>query len=293
MRARTRVVAGLAAAMVVCATNAHAQITADVIYGHKDGMALVYDVFAPAAPNGAGVVRMVSGGWFSVWVDPVERMSSFEPLLAEGFTVFAVHHGSAPRFKVPDAVSDVRAALRHIRAHAPDHGVDADRLGVWGGSAGGHLSLMLGLDSEGVPIAASPATGRPGIGPRYRASTGNADVAAVVAYYPPVDLRQRVGPNERFPALDFGADRAAAISPILYVTADDPPTLLIHGDADELVPLADSEILTAAFEKSGVSHELLVIEGGDHGFRNPDHRAEATAAMVAWFKRHLTPHASD
>ena len=158
MRARTRVVAGLAAAVVVCATNAHAQITADVIYGHKDGMALVYDVFAPAAPNGAGVVRMVSGGWFSVWVDPAERMSSFEPLLAEGFTAFAVHHGSAPRFKDRDAVSDVRAALRHIWAHAPDHGVDPERLGVRGDSADGHLSLTLGLDSDGVPISASPAT---------------------------------------------------------------------------------------------------------------------------------------
>lgn len=291
MRARTYVGAGLATAFVVCSANAYAEIRADVIYGHKDGMALVYDVFEPAVSNGAGVVRMVSGGWFSVWVDPAERMSSFEPLLAEGFTVFAVHHGSAPRFKVPDAVSDVRAALRHIRAHATDYGVDADRLGVWGGSAGGHLSLMLGLDSEGVPAFA--AKDRPRLGPHYRASNVDADVAAVVAYYPPVDLRERVGPNERFPALDFGADQAAAISPLLFVTADDPPTLLIHGDADELVPLADSEVLTAAFKKTGVNHELLVIQGGDHGFRNPDHRAEATAAMVAWFKRHLTPRDSD
>ncbi len=291
MRARTYVGAGLATALVVCSANAYAEIRADVIYGHKDGMALVYDVFEPAVSNGAGVVRMVSGGWFSVWVDPAERMSSFEPLLAEGFTVFAVHHGSAPRFKVPDAVSDVRAALRHIRAHATDYGVDADRLGVWGGSAGGHLSLMLGLDSEGVP--ASAAKDRPRLGPHYRASNVDADVAAVVAYYPPVDLRERVGPNERFPALDFGADQAAAISPLLFVTADDPPTLLIHGDEDELVPLADSEVLTAAFKKIGVNHELLVIQGGDHGFRNPDHRAEATVAMVAWFKRHLMPRDSD
>ena len=291
MNARTHVVAATAAVVLVCTMSAQAEIKSDVIYGHKDGMALVYDVFTPTVPNGAGVVRMVSGGWFSVWVDPVERMSSFEPLLAEGFTVFAVHHGSAPRFKVPDAVSDVRAALRHIRGHATDYGVDPDRLGVWGGSAGGHLSLMLGLDSEGLP--ASPPTDRPRLGPHYRASAGDADVAAVVAYYPPVDLRERAGPNERYPALDFGTDQAAAISPVLFVTEDDPPTLLIHGDADEVVPLADSEILTAAFQKVGVSHELLVIKGGDHGFGNPDHRAEATAAMVAWFKRHLTPRASN
>ena len=284
MKTRTHAVA-LVAVLTVFSSTAQAEIVADVVYGHKDGMALVYDVFKPAAPSGAGVVRMISGGWFSYWVDPAERMAAFEPLLAEGFTVFAVHHGSAPRFKVPDAVSDVRAALRHIRVHAADYGVDADRLGVWGGSAGGHLSLMLGLNSEGLP--ASPPDDRPFQGPNYRATADDADVAAVVAYFPPVDLREFVGPSERYPALDFAEDQAAAISPILFVTADDPPTLLIHGDADEVVPLTHSEILTAALQETGVTHELLVIEGGDHGFRNPDHRAEATSAMVAWFKKHL------
>ena len=117
---------------------AEPKITADVIYGHKDGMALTYDVFEATNPNGAGVIYMVSGGWFSIWRPPENRVVSFEPLLAEGFTVFAVHHGSAPRFKVPDAVSDVRAAVRHIRETAESHGVDPNRLGVWGGRAGGH-----------------------------------------------------------------------------------------------------------------------------------------------------------
>jgi dipeptidyl aminopeptidase/acylaminoacyl peptidase len=87
--------------------------------------------------------------------------------------------------------------------------------------------------------------------------------------------------------LDFSADAASAISPILFVTEDDPPTMLIHGDADTLVPLADSEILSAEFTKIGVTYDLLVIEGGDHGFRNPEHRTQATNAMVAWFKEHL------
>lgn len=292
MKTRTHIVAALTAALTVFSGSAQAEIVADVIYGHKDGMALVYDVFKPASANGAGVVRMISGGWFSRWVEPAQRMSGFEPLLAEGFTVFAVHHGSAPRFKVPDAVSDVRAALRHIRVHAADYGVAPDRLGAWGGSAGGHLSLMLGLNSEGLP--AGPRDGRPRQeGPHYRAGAAGAYVAAVVAYFPPVDLREVVGPSERFPALDFTVDQAPAISPILFVTADDPPTLLIHGDADELVPLINSEILTAAFQETGVTHELRVIEGGDHGFRNPDHRAEATTAMVAWFKQHLGARATN
>jgi acetyl esterase/lipase len=261
-------------------------ISADVIYGHKDGMALTYDVFVPENANGAGIVYMVSGGWFSIWVDPERRQATFEPLLTEGFTVFAVHHGSAPRFKVPEAVSDVRAAVRHIKKHALEHGVDANRLGVWGGSAGGHLSLMLGLDPEDKPQVAS---GQGRMGANYAVSADDdARVAAIVAFYPPVDIRNRVGPSERFPALDFPKDQADAISPILFVSKDDPPTKLIHGDADELVPLADSLILSEALEKAGVTHELLVVKGGDHGFRDPGLRAEATKAMVAWFQKYLT-----
>ena len=119
-------------------------------------------------PNGAGVIYMVSGGWFSIWRPPENRVALFQPLLAEGFTVFAVHHGSAPRFKVPDAVSDVRAAVRHIRENAESHGVDANRLGVWGGSAGGHLSLMLGLNPEAAPgVAMGDASRARFMSPRY------------------------------------------------------------------------------------------------------------------------------
>ncbi|MCG8413768.1 MAG: hypothetical protein MI746_06060, partial [Pseudomonadales bacterium] len=78
-------------------------ITADVIYGHKDGMALVYDVISPEEANGAAVVFMVSGGWFSRWAPPENRARQFRDLLDAGFTVIPVHHGSAPRYHVPDA----------------------------------------------------------------------------------------------------------------------------------------------------------------------------------------------
>jgi acetyl esterase/lipase len=260
-----------------------------VVYGHKDGVALVYDVIHPDEPSGAGVVYMVSGGWFSVWQPPERRLAQFQGLLDAGFTVFAVHHASAPRYKVPEAVSDVRAAVRHIQANAESYGVDAGRLGVWGGSAGGHLSLMLGLNPEAPPLSA-PAEGRGSmLGPHYLYAEDPAPLAAVVAYYPPVDLRPLAGPNERFPALDFPAEQAAGISPILFVSDDDPPVLLIHGDADELVPIRNSEALTAEFEKVGVAHDFIVIEGGDHGFRNPADRSAAYQAMVAWFKAHLLP----
>jgi acetyl esterase/lipase len=274
--------------LLLFAAAAYSEITPDVVYGHKDGMALTYDVFVPDEPNGAAVLFMVSGGWFSVWQAPEQRLPGFQSLLDAGFTVFAVLHGSAPRFKVPEAVSDVRAAVRHIRANSDDYGIDADRIGVFGGSAGGHLSLMLGLAPEAEFDQPEPQ-GRRMLVPFYAVDPDvDGSVAAVVAYYPPADIRPLVGPNERFPALDFAPESAAAISPILFVTSDDPPTLLIHGDADELVPIRNSELLNAAFEDAGVEHEFVVMQGGAHGFRG-EQRTRANALMVEWFKEHLDP----
>ena len=90
-------------------------------------------------------------------------------------------------------------------------------------------------------------------------------------------------------AFDFPQDQAASISPILFVTPDDPPTLLIHGDADTLVPISASEIMYAALQAESVESEFITIAGGDHGFRNQEHRAQAQAAMAAWFAGHLAP----
>ena len=251
-------------------------ITADVVYGHKDGMALFYDVFAPSKPNGAAVLFMVSGGWFSRWQEPQQRMVSFQRLLDRGITVVAVHHGSAPLFKVPDAVADVRRAVRHVRNNAVSYHVDPNRLGVWGGSAGGHLALMLGLASDnGNPEAKDPLE---------RVSDA---VKAVVAYYPPVDLRRMTGPSKRFPALDFDNKLAADISPLLFVDKSDPPTLIVHGSADTLVPIASGRSIYEALRQAGVVTEFIEIEGGDHGFTNPEHRARASEAMAQWFAAKL------
>ena len=251
------------------------EITPDVVYGHKDGMALTFDVFRPGEPNGAAILYMVSGGWVSRWSPPEATARRFSALLDEGFTVLAVRHGSSPRYKVPEAEADVRRALRYVHRNAAALDIDADRIGVYGGSAGGHLSLMLGLVSDEGQQSADPVLQAP------------SRVSAVVAYYPPVDLRAMVGPNERFPALDFPRERAESISPVLYATSDDPPTLLIHGDADELVNISHSVRMQEALRGAGVASEFITIPGGDHGFRNPEHRARAEAAMVEWFVRHL------
>jgi acetyl esterase/lipase len=248
----------------------------DVIYGHHDGMANVYDVIKPANANGSAVLCMVSGGWVSRWAAPETRIAQFRPLLDAGITVIPIHHGSAPRFKVPEAHADVKRALRHISLSAATYGIDAKRLGVFGGSAGGHLSLMLGLNGDdGDPAAEDPVL------------RGPARIKAVVAYYPPVDLRTMTGPNDRFPALDFPKDQAATISPILFVDAKDPPTLIVHGDADTLVPLSSGKSIHGALKAAGVKTQLNIIVGGDHGFSEPAHRAEAGAFMASWFKANL------
>ena len=128
-------------------------------------------------------------------------------LVDHGYTLFIVRHGSSPQFKVPDAVADVRRAVRYIRLNAAKFDVDPNRLGVCGGSAGGHLSLMLGTASDEGDKKAKDEVDRT-----------SDRVAAVVAYFPPVDLREWVGTKiDKFPALDFDKKLADSISPILFV----------------------------------------------------------------------------
>ena len=268
----------LFATMMALPDDAYAQsseIVPDIVYGHKDGMALTFDVFKPESPNGAGILYMVSGGWRSTWRDPAQAQRGYAPFLDAGFTVFSVRHGSSPRYNVVEAVDDVTLANRYIHTHAAEWGVDADRLGVTGGSAGGHLSLVLGNNGTDGDAGADD--------PLLRISNR---MAAVVAYYPPVDIRGMRGPSQRFPALDFPEEDGVRISPILQVTPDDPPTLLIHGTADRTVPVSHSERVYAAFEAAKVETELIIMEGAGHGFRG-EQAEQATAARVKWFVDHL------
>lgn len=259
------------------------EILPDEVYGHKAGLALTCDVVRPEKPNGAAVLFMMSGGWFSGWIPPEviignsapEGFKHFRELVDKGYTLVIVRHGSAPQFKVPEAVADVRRAVRFVRYNAEKYGIDPDRIGVCGGSAGGHLSLMLGTASdEGRKDGADDID---------RISNR---VAAVVAYFPPVDLREWVGPNKRFPALEFDPKLADSVSPVLHVTPDDAPTLLIHGDKDDLVKLDNSERIMKEFDEKKVPAELIVIEGAGHGFPG-DQGKRASKALIEWFDKHL------
>jgi acetyl esterase/lipase len=258
------------------------EVVPDVVYGHKDGMALTFDVLRPTVgANGAAVLYMVSGGWFSRYSPPQEVAARFEPLLDAGFTLFVVRHGSSPKYVIPEIVADVRRAVRYIRYHADQWDVDPDRLGVFGGSAGGHLALMLGT---------APDEGDPSAEEAFMRESNR--VASVVAYYPPVDLRRLArgvdaSPDVRFPALNFDRALAEDFSPLLHVSPDDPPTLLIHGDADGLVNVSNSQVIHQAFQEQNVRTEMIILPGAGHGFEGED-ATRAASAMLDWFIQTLT-----
>src|SRR5712671_6901477 len=122
----------------------------DVVYGRKFGTALTMDVFTPKEnANGAGAIFVVSGGWFSAHEAITPAVPTFiNEFVKRGYAVFTVVHGSQPKFTIPEVLQDMNRAVRFIRFHAKEYNVDPDRLGIYGASAGGHLSLMQGLAGD-------------------------------------------------------------------------------------------------------------------------------------------------
>ncbi len=278
----------------------------DVVYGRKYGTALTLDVFQPkTGGNGIGIISIMSGGWVSShdWIDP----AAMKFWTDQGYTVFAVVHGCQPKFTIPEIVTDMNRAVRFIRYHAKDYAIDPNRLGVYGGSAGGHLSLMLGTAGDpGNPDAKDPVD---------RVSSR---VQAVACFFPPTDflnygkpgetaigegtLRNFAAPfdfhridprsNKLVPITDRTeiVELARQVSPVNYVSADDPPTLIIHGDADLLVPIQQGEIIIAKLKKAGVDAKLIAKPGLEHGWPGIN---QDLKTFAAWFGDHLkTPTAA-
>jgi len=275
----------------------------DVIYGRKYGTALTMDVYTPEQnANGIGVIFVVSGGWFSAheyvaWQFP----RTMQPLVERGFTVFAVVPGSQPKYTIPEIVLDVKRAVRYIRLHAPEYAIDPKRLGIYGASAGGHLSLMVGLsDGQGDPTSEDVVE---------RISSR---VQAICEFYAPTDFFNYGTPGETatgcgvlkdyqapFDFHDFDPENntfvqvtdehrkneiARQISPLTHVSSSSPPTLMIHGDIDLLVPLQQSEILVEKFQQAGVKHRLIVVLGEAHGW---DDISGEMKQIGDWFEEHL------
>jgi acetyl esterase/lipase len=272
----------------------------DVIYARKFGTALTMDVFTPRQNvNGAAVIFCVSGGWFSDHRGiPV---GFFAEYIRRGYTVFAVVHGSQPRFTIPEVLEDMHRAVRYIRYHAADFHIDPERIGISGGSAGGHLSLMQGTAArEGDQIALDPVD---------RVSSR---VQAVACLFPPTDFlnygdKGKValgrGTLENFKApfdfqefdqitrsfnlvLDEGKRREIGrkISPVYHVSKKSAPALIMHGDADKLVPIQQAELFIARMKEAGVPAELVVKKGAAHGWPGLE---KDVPILADWFDKYL------
>jgi acetyl esterase/lipase len=260
-----------------------AEMETDVVYGHKDGLALTFDVFYPEQEaHGAAVLFLVSGGWYSRWSPPEATRAFLRPYLDRGYTVMAIRHGSSPRYGIPDAVADVRRAVRFIRQEAERFNIDPTRMAALGMSAGGHLALMLATTGDdGQPSADDPL------------AAVSSRLKTVVALVPPTDLRHLVwdAPDcdpvyRQFPALDLSPERAAQNSPLLEVSPDDAPALVIMGGQDKLVPPEHGEWIQQAFQKHEVPSRLLILENSGHGLEGED-RERAMRTVLEWLDGHL------
>jgi acetyl esterase/lipase len=272
----------------------------DVIYGRKAGLAMTLDVLRPAKPNGAGLVLIVSAG-FTSSPDMIVTDFADEPV-RRGYTVFLVVHGSQPQFTVPEIVEDVHRAVRFVRHKSADYGVDPKRLAAGGASAGGLMALLQGTAGRaGDSKSEDPVEREP------------SGVSAVACFFPPTDYLNygakgqeltdiTVHPPEFRAAYDYrefdtrtglfarvtDKDRVRAIqkahSPIYHVTARSAPTLIFHGDKDELVPVQQSEVFVARLKESGVPAKLVVKKGAGHGWLT---MRSDTRPMTDWLDQHL------
>ncbi len=277
-----------ALALLACSRTNAGPEDRNVVYGVADGQNLLLDVYRCPGPGPHPALLLIHGGGWAAG-SKNDNAALAVGLVLQGFTCFSVEYRFAPKYKHPAQVEDCARAARWVRAHAAGYNIDPARLGAVGGSAGGHLSLMLGVIQTGDYQAGDDPN---------RALPAN--VEAVVDLFGPADLTHVADLSKQ--ALDilmnfFGGtfeqmpDAYADASPVTHVTKESAPTFMIHGDADTLVPLSQSQLMKAALDKVGVPNELVVIHKGGHGFGGADQRdvQAANKQAVAWLKRYLVP----
>lgn len=259
----------------------------NVVYAETDGVALVMDIFTPLGQkNGLGVIDVISGAWHSDRgkIRDHLRAQTFQILCRKGYTVFAIRPGSISKFGAPEMVTHLNQGIRWVKEHAQEHAIDPERLGMMGASAGGHLASLAAVTAD------------------EKSETG---VKAVAVFFPPTDFLnfggvevdprsdQRMGQIVRRLAFPQGfgtltdeeiSQKVVDISPARKVTDKSPPFLLIHGDADTVVPLQQSEAMLEALKKAGVPAELIVKKGGGHPWLTLHEEVEV---LAEWFDKQL------
>jgi len=254
---------------------------ADVVYSTLPGYRpMILDLYLPrgdAAKRQAKplVIYIHGGGWVGGHTRHSGALGNFPAALAElaseGFVVASVEYRLSGEARFPAALQDVRAATRFLKTNAVKYGIDPARVGVWGGSAGGHLAALAALTCGVASLDSAPAP------------AGSECVQAAVTWYGVFDFAPMAGAGPPSAFLGCGTDKCAgyqiaAASPVTYITAKAPPFLLIHGEADKQVPVAQSHEAEDKLRAAGASVRAIYIPNVDHSFigRTPEETRVAT-----------------
>lgn len=256
------------------------QILRDLAYGSHASHRL--DAYLQPGVGPHPVVIFVHGGGHVSGDKRGGGLNLVLPVVAAaGYSVISINYRLAPAYPHPAQVEDARLAVRWVRTQAAQFRLDPARLAVAGASAGGHIVTFLGFTPcPSIPQAADPV-GRQSCRPR-----------TVINFFGTTDLRAR---NDRLLDALLGSNpspvQKAEASPIIYVSADDPPTLSLHGTADPLVPYAQSVALHGVLRGAGVPNLLVTVQGGGHGsnWMTLPGAASWQRALVEWLDAHLKP----
>jgi acetyl esterase/lipase len=282
---------GLAAA---AQTQAGVKAVRNIVYSEPGGRQLLMDLYLPeAAPRPLPVVVWVYGGAWRAGSKDDRQTQGALWLTRHGYAVAAFNYRLSQEAKFPAQIHDAKAAVRWLRRHAGEYGLDAGRIAAWGASAGAHLAALLGV-SAGVKDLEGPEHG-PEISTR---------VQAVVDFFGPTDFLQMdahalPGGQRHNPAdspesqliggpIQEHPDKVARANPVTWVTREAAPFLILHGERDPLVPVHQSELLFEALRKAGVPVIFYKIAGAGHG--GPEFQGPVARAMVlAFLDEHLKP----
>ncbi|MDR6976012.1 acetyl esterase/lipase [Streptomyces sp. 3330] len=252
----------------------YAGVTYAVAFGYRP---LQLDLWVPVgAERPSLVVWIHGGGWMfgdrRVLPETLRPGQMFDELLAAGLAVATIDYRHALEAPFPAQLHDAKAAVRYLRAHAEELGIDTSRVAVAGESAGGHLAALVGLTSHRPDLEGSHGV----VGPSSAVDTvldwyGPSDLSTMPRQTAPAEVLAALPEELRTPPEDQlvrgldGRDLADA-SPITHVTPEAPSFLLVHGTADWLVPYAQSEALAAALTACGATVRLVPVAGAGHIF---------------------------
>jgi acetyl esterase/lipase len=259
----------------------------DLEYAKPDGRPQLLDLYLPEKADGPlpVIVWIHGGGWQGGNKNGTPALSQ----LKRGYAVASINYRLSGEAQFPAQIHDCKAAIRWLRAHAKEHNLDPKRIAVWGSSAGGHLVALLGTSGDVKELEGD--LGNLDQSSRVQAVCdwfGPTDFCQMNAHRPPgakLDHDEPGSPESRLVGgpIQENKDKVAKANPITYVSKDDPPFLIMHGDRDELVPHHQSEILTEALQKAGVDVTFKTVEGAGHGFGGPD----VMRQVEEFFDKHL------